>query len=117
MTYVARCGDTCDFLVLSSTGGGVLAYTLLGVDWNRETGGIRFLILDPHYTGADDIDTVIAKGWCAWKVRLCVLRQNALLQALRGNLPPITQMTPQPASLFLPSAFYNLCLPLRPNTL
>lgn len=56
------------------TGGGVLAYTLLGIDWNRETGGTRYLILDPHYTGADDVSSVIAKGWCAWKVRVCVRR-------------------------------------------
>lgn len=35
-------------------GGGVLAYTLLGVDWNERTGECAFLILDPHYTGADD---------------------------------------------------------------
>jgi len=57
-------------------GGGVLAFTLLGVDYNpltgtdnliaatRQTmvtpltGDIRFLILDPHYTGADNLDTI-----------------------------------------------------------
>ena len=33
-------------------GGGALAYTLLGIDFNSETGEIAFLILDPHYTGA-----------------------------------------------------------------
>ena len=32
-------------------GGGVLAYTLLGVAFNDETGEAAFLILDPHYTG------------------------------------------------------------------
>jgi hypothetical protein len=53
----------------------VLAYTLLGVHWNRDTGAVRFLILDPHYTGPDVAATVIAQGWCAWKVR-------------RGVLPP-----------------------------
>ena len=46
----------------------MLAYTLLGVAWNRDSGAARFLILDPHYTGADDFDVVLSKGWCAWKV-------------------------------------------------
>lgn len=32
-------------------GGGVLAYTLLGVAFNKDTGEAAFLILDPHYTG------------------------------------------------------------------
>lgn len=34
-----------------SIGGGVLAYTLLGVQINETTGETAFLILDPHYTG------------------------------------------------------------------
>lgn len=48
-------------------GGGVLAHTILGVDFNSETNELKFLILDPHYTGADDLDTIQKKGWCAWK--------------------------------------------------
>ena len=39
-------------------GGGVLAYTLLGVDWNDRTGECAFLILDPHYCGTDDLKRV-----------------------------------------------------------
>lgn len=39
-------------------GGGVLAHTILGVEWNEATGYVRFLILDPHYTGADDVRSV-----------------------------------------------------------
>ena len=31
-------------------GGGKLAYTLLGVDYNERTGDCAFLILDPHFT-------------------------------------------------------------------
>jgi hypothetical protein len=45
-------------------GGGVLAYTLLGVDFNDSTGECAFLILDPHYTGADDLKKVQA-GECS----------------------------------------------------
>ncbi|KAK2179543.1 hypothetical protein NP493_485g01004 [Ridgeia piscesae] len=48
-------------------GGGVLAHTILGVDFNDITGDIRFLILDPHYTGAEDLKTIQDKGWCGWK--------------------------------------------------
>lgn len=41
-------------------GGGVLAYTLLGIDYNARTGEAAFLILDPHYTGADDLKRIHA---------------------------------------------------------
>jgi hypothetical protein len=34
-------------------GGGVLAYTLLGVVFNEDTGEAACLILDPHYTGGE----------------------------------------------------------------
>jgi hypothetical protein len=34
-------------------GGGVLAYTLLGVAFDEVTGSAAFLILDPHYTGGE----------------------------------------------------------------
>lgn len=27
----------------------------------------RFLIVDPHYTGCDDVRVVQDKGWCGWK--------------------------------------------------
>jgi hypothetical protein len=45
-------------------GGGVLAYTLLGVDYCEVTDAVRWLILDPHYTGGEELRTVIDKGWC-----------------------------------------------------
>jgi len=68
-------------------GGGVLAYTLLGIDWNEETGDTKFLILDPHYTSSENIKTIKEKGWCAWKSQ----------------------------EIFRKDAFYNFCLPLRPR--
>lgn len=67
-------------------GGGVLAYTLLGIDFNEKTGDIRFLILDPHYTGSENLKTIKEKGWCGWKG----------------------------VDLFKKEYFYNLCLPQRP---
>jgi hypothetical protein len=66
-------------------GGGVLAYTLLGVDYNCDTGEVRFLILDPHYTGSDTLKTILDKGWCSWKT----------------------------VEIFRADCFYNLCLPQR----
>ena len=69
------------------TGGGVLAYTLLGIDFNEGTGETKFLILDPHYTGAEDLKTIQKSGWCNWK---------------------------EP-SIFRSDAFYNLCLPQCPS--
>lgn len=39
-------------------GGGNLAFTILGIDWNENTGEVKFLILDPHYTGAEDLRQV-----------------------------------------------------------
>lgn len=49
------------FHISSSVGGGVLAHTILGVAWNEITGQIKFLILDPHYTGAEDLQVILEK--------------------------------------------------------
>ena len=49
--------DSC-YLTAMLAGGGVLAHTILGVDFNDVTGDIKFLILDPHYTGAEDLKTI-----------------------------------------------------------
>lgn len=68
-------------------GGGVLAYTLLGVDYNADTGECKYLILDPHYVGADNLTTILQKGWCAWKG----------------------------PDIFRNDCFYNLCMPQRPK--
>ncbi len=42
-------------------GGGVLAHTIIGIDFNEMTGEVKFLILDPHYTGSEDIKTITSK--------------------------------------------------------
>lgn len=68
-------------------GGGVLAHTIIGVEYNRLNGNIRFLILDPHYTGGEDIHTILSKGWCGWK-----------------NM-----------NFWKKGAYYNLCLPQVPR--
>ncbi|XP_075052990.1 ufm1-specific protease 2 [Mixophyes fleayi] len=70
-------------------GGGVLAHTILGVNWSESTGDIKFLILDPHYKGAEDLQTILEKGWCGWKG----------------------------ADFWTADAYYNLCLPQRPTVI
>ncbi|XP_076903183.1 putative Ufm1-specific protease isoform X2 [Bidens hawaiensis] len=74
-------------------GGGVLAYTLLGVDYNDTTGDCAFLILDPHYTGGEDLKKIVNGGWCGWKKAI----------DSKGK------------RFFLPNKFYNFLLPQRPN--
>lgn len=76
-------------------GGGVLAYTLLGIDYNNQTGDVAFLILDPHYTGVDDISRIQKGKWIAWK-------RPGDKAAAGGDL-------------FVNNAFYNLLCPQRPN--
>lgn len=75
-------------------GGGQLAFTLLGVDFNEQTGEARFLIMDPHYTGADEISQIQPK-WVGWK------SQDSL--------------THMGTKLFMKGEMYNLCLPQRPS--
>lgn len=67
-------------------GGGVLAHTILGVSCNESNDDVKFLILDPHYTGSDHLPTVISKGWCGWKSK----------------------------DFWKKNAYYNMCLPQRP---
>jgi Ufm1-specific protease 2 len=78
-------------------GGGVLAYTLLGIEWDTESDDTAFLILDPHYTGEDVAEPILKGKWVGWKQ----LGQ----QAAAGG------------PLFRKEAFYNLLCPLRPRAL
>lgn len=68
-------------------GGGVLAHTIIGVDFNEKNGDVSYLILDPHYTGNEELSTITKKGWCGWKKN----------------------------SFWDKNAFYNLCLPQKPD--
>ena len=76
-------------------GGGVLAYTLLGIDYDEATGDCAFLILDPHYTGSDDLAKIHKGKWVAWK--------SVGDKAAAGG------------DLFVSGAFYNLLCPQRPH--
>ncbi|KAK8787373.1 hypothetical protein V5799_022852 [Amblyomma americanum] len=70
-------------------GGGMLAHTIIGIAFDSKTGDSHYLVLDPHYTGAEDLATVQNKGWCGWKG----------------------------ANFWDQNSFYNLCLPQRPTTI
>ena len=59
-------------------GGGELAFTLLGVDFDERTGDIRYLIMDPHYTGADDLMQIQPK-WVGWKAGSSLTHLNTKL--------------------------------------
>jgi hypothetical protein len=76
-------------------GGGVLAYTLLGVYFNETTGDCAFLILDPHYTGGEDLTKIHRGTWVGWK------RPGD--SAAAGG------------PLFVNDAFYNFLCPQRPK--
>ncbi|KAA0190144.1 hypothetical protein HAZT_HAZT008790 [Hyalella azteca] len=68
-------------------GGGVLAHTILGVSFDPSSGDIEYLILDPHYTGSEDLTVIQKQGWCGWKG----------------------------PKFWNAKAYYNLCLPQRPK--
>jgi hypothetical protein len=68
-------------------------FTLLGVDFNDQTGEIRYLIMDPHYTGADVL-TQIQPKWVGWK--------------------SADSLTHLGTKLFKADTFYTFCLPQRP---
>ncbi|KAF1328450.1 hypothetical protein FI667_g6861, partial [Globisporangium splendens] len=76
-------------------GGGQLAFTLLGIDYNESTGECAFLILDPHYTGQEDLNVIQTKTLAleGYKAIACGWRK---------------------ANTFAKGSFYNLCLPQRP---
>lgn len=60
--HILRLRTTLQSLLnMFSVGGGVLAHTILGVDFNEVTGDVKFLILDPHYTGAEDLKVILDK--------------------------------------------------------
>ena len=75
-------------------GGGQLAFTLLGVDFSEKSGDCAFLIMDPHYTGADDISQIIPK-WVGWK--------------------KADSLTHMETKLFDTNNAYNFCFPMRLN--
>jgi hypothetical protein len=76
-----------DLAISVLIGGNQLAHTILGVDWNEQLGTVRWLILDPHYIGEENLNVIHAKGWCNWKE----------------------------ASFWNKQASYNLFLPTRPE--
>ncbi|OAO13690.1 Ufm1-specific protease [Blastocystis sp. ATCC 50177/Nand II] len=78
-------------------GGGVLALTCLGVDWNEKTGQCNLLILDPHYVGDDDVEGL--------------LREKKQMEGYRAMCCEWRSLK----DVFKDNVFYSLCLPQRPS--
>ncbi len=72
-------------------GGGELALTVVGVAVNEQSGDVRYLIMDPHYTGEDTVEAAVGEG----KGRGCVWRGDEVWDK---------------------NAFYNILLPQKPQT-
>jgi hypothetical protein len=71
-------------------GGGVLAHTIIGISRDPAAEeNVQFLVLDPHYTGKDDLSTILNKKWVGWKDN----------------------------SFWSKKDFYNICMPLLPSTI
>ncbi|KAG7385733.1 Ufm1-specific protease 2 [Phytophthora boehmeriae] len=77
-------------------GGGQLAFTLLGVDYDPDSDACAFLTLDPHYTGDEDLTTI--------------QQQTVQLEGYKA-VPCSWRKT----TSFTKKSFYNLCLPQRPS--
>ncbi|CAH0521524.1 unnamed protein product [Peronospora belbahrii] len=77
-------------------GGGQLAFTLLGVDYDPDGGVCAFLILDPHYTGDEDLVTI----------------QNKTMMLENYKAVPCSW---RKTTTFAKNCFYNFCLPQRPS--
>jgi len=71
-------------------GGGQYAHTIIGVSRDPEKeAAVNYLILDPHFTGKDDLKTVLSKGWVGWKED----------------------------NFWSKKDFYNICMPLLPSSI
>ena len=77
-------------------GGGALAFTILGITWHEDSGSVELLILDPHYTGQDDLDSIQSK--------------TVSLEGYKGKA-----CSWRPIDSFSKNDFYNLCCPQRPS--
>ncbi|EDQ90248.1 uncharacterized protein MONBRDRAFT_24524 [Monosiga brevicollis MX1] len=84
-------------------GGNMLAHTILGIDWDSALGDVRWLVLDPHYTGTDDIKTIVKlfKVWpdCAIDIKTKIRKLTKMpkmtkkMQNKLKNKPKKTRVT------------------------
>ena len=58
-------------------GGDAYAYTIAGVAYDEATGAVRYLVLDPHYSGASDLRSILKKVR-----RLCYFHHILILLCL-----------------------------------
>ena len=48
-----------EYFVVS--GGANYAHTIVGIDFDEMTGSVKYLIVDPHFTGNEDIKVITNK--------------------------------------------------------
>ncbi|KAK6015847.1 peptidase family C78 [Ostertagia ostertagi] len=70
-------------------GGGQLAHTILGVDFDENTGECGFLVLDPHYTRIRRSQSSAKQG-LVWMEATVVLEPRVLLQYGTTSTPKNT---------------------------
>lgn len=97
---------------LELKGGGVLAHTIIGVDFDELTGDVRYLILDPHYTGSEDIKTITSK---VSLVCLASLTSRPDHQVALFDFFPKGWVGWKDSKFWNESTFYNMCCPIRPK--
>lgn len=71
-------------------GAGQRAFTIVGICYDEASGEVAFLVVDPHYTGADELKTILQKGWVGWK-KLELFAKNANGGSINCCLPMVPQ--------------------------
>ena len=69
-------------------GGDQYAYSIIGINYSVKLYECEFLIMDPHYQGPDNIESMIAKKGISWR---------------------------SVKDMFKKGIFYNFCLPIVPS--
>ncbi len=97
-------------------GGGVLAHTIIGVDFDEMSGEVKYLILDPHYTGGEDIKTVTNK---VSSLTLCFSTHfqvgDNLTNLCINLLNNKGWVAWKDVKFWNENSYYNLCCPIMPK--
>ena len=123
-------------------GGGNLAYTVLGIDWNEEHQEVQYLILDPHLyisSSSREIKERVDGKFSTSRTQCrpisledsfrkllvkedqinnhirCILNHNIAYGNQRSNRNSFKPCQWRRVSSFAKGCFYNLCLPQKPG--
>jgi len=104
-------------------GGGVLAYTLLGILYDEyHVDNVRFLILDPHYKGSDSFYYDYSSNEQRLTLPEWIMRDATIVHT-NSNTPSGLEVMLKDGwcawkranDIFLEDTFYNFCMPQLPN--